>query len=232
MLWEVVQHHDSDYFDFSIFLKICATSRDVKASATKSEAQGHNIQRRRSCLARQGMLAALEQASELALQTVDFARWIPENPRCCSKLCRFGGRTGLWVPRPLHTRDATRLHAGARRHIYEATTPQKRVADHIGTHLLATPEYFVVCCQMCSQDVETAIRISKRCRLEIIFTKYGPGDFGSGDVQKPKIVLGVDELVLPTDGPPDSSDGNDGSETDVEVMAAMAAMEAMEARQM
>ena len=155
-----------------------------------------------------------------------------ENPRCCSKLCRFGGRTGLWVPRPLHTRDATRLHAGARRHIYEATTPQKRVADHIGTHLLATPEYFVVCCQMCSQDVETAIRISKRCRLEIIFTKYGPGDFGSGDVQKPKIVLGVDELVLPTDGPPDSSDGNDGSETDVEVMAAMAAMEAMEARQM
>ena len=226
MLWEVVQHHDSDYFDFSIFLKICATSRDVKASATKSEAQGHNIQRRRSCLARQGMLAALEQASELALQTVDFARWIPENPRCCSKLCRFGGRTGLWVPRPLHTRDATRLHAVARRHT------QKRVADHIGTHLLATPEYFVVCCQMCSQDVETAIRISKRCRLEIIFTKYGPGDFGSGDVQKPKIVLGVDELVLPTDGPPDNSHG---SETDV-VMAAMVARsvrwQSMEARQM
>ena len=52
------------------------------------------------------------------------------------------------------------------------------------------------------------------------------------DVQKPKIVLGVDELVLPTDGPPDSSNGNDGSETDVEVTAAMAAMEAMEARQM
>jgi len=29
-------------------------------------------------------------------------------------------------------------------------------------------------------------------------------DFGCRDVQKPKIVLGVDELVLPTDGPPDS----------------------------
>ena len=211
MLWEVVQHHDSHYFDFSIFLKICATSRDVKASATKSEAQGHNIQRRRSCLARQGLLAALEQASELALQTVDFARWIPENPRCCSKLCRFGGRTGLWVPR------------------LEATTPQKRVADHIGHN---TGEYLVVCCQMCSQDVETAIRISKRCMYEIIFPKYGSGDFGPTDVQKPKIVLGVDELVLPTDGPADSSDGNDGSETDVEVTAAMAAMEAMEARQM
>ena len=212
MLWEVVQQHDSDYFDFSIFLNICATSRDVKASATKSEAQGHNIQRRRSCLARQGMLAALEQASELALQTVDFARWIPENPRCCSKLCRFGGRTGLWVPRLLHTREATRLDAGARRHIYEATTPQKRVADYIGPqrHPNNTGEYFVVCCQMCSQDVRTAMRISKRCRLSSI------EDFGYRDVQKPKIVIGVDELVLPTDGPPDNTHG---SETDCHMRA-------------
>ena len=163
ILLEVVQLHESGYFDFSTFLNICTTSRDVKASATKSEAQGHHIQRRRAILARLEMSGELYLASELALQTVDFARWIPENPRCCSKLCRFGGKTGLWVHR-----DATRLHAGARRHIYEATTPQKRVADYIAPQRHKTNEYFVVCSQLCSQDVETAISISKRCKLLII----------------------------------------------------------------
>ena len=163
ILLEVVQLHESGYFDFSTFLNICTTSRDVKASATKSEAQGHHIQRRRAILARLELSGELYMASEFALQTVDFARWIPENPRCCSKLCRFGGKTGLWVHR-----DATRLHAGARRHIYEATTPQKRVADYIAPQRHKTNEYFVVCSQMCSQDVEWAISISKRCKRLIM----------------------------------------------------------------
>ena len=208
MLCRVAQH-DTDYFDFLSFLNICATSRDLKSSATSQEAKGENIQRRR----REGMLVALERAADLAAQTVDNSRWIPDNPLCCSKLCSFGGRTGLWVPRLFPSRDSNihliRLNsfwwynARKRSHRYEATTPQKRVADWIGYGHL----HFVVCCEMCSEDVKRALTIMQ---------------FGPGHCPKLEVILGVDELVLPTDGLPDGSetddlnpgDGSGGSETD------------------
>ena len=159
MLCRVAQH-DTDYFDFLSFLNICATSRDLKSSATSQEAKGQNIQRRRSCEAREGMLVALERAADLASQTVDVSRWTPENPLCCSKLCSFGGRTGLWIPRSDWDSDPHYLWwvSSRRSHTCYCRTPQVRVFDWIQNTSYGRRQY-VVCSEMCSKVVRRALRI-------------------------------------------------------------------------
>ena len=203
MLCHVVQHLGTDYFDFLSYLEICATSRVLNSSATSQEAQGQNIRRRRSCEAREGMLVALERAADLAAQTVDNSRWIPDNPLCCSKLCSFGGRTGLWVPRLSRHFSSTYLerdpwwhNARTRSHSYEASSPQRRVADRIGSGHL----HFVVCCEMCSEDVKRALTIMNIAR----------------HCPKVQVILGVDEMVLPGDGILDGHVLNSGSESDTD----------------
>ena len=146
------------------------------------------------------MQQALIKASVLAAQNLDHENWSPENPLCASKLCSFGGRTRLWTPPLIRSSDPYRLdsfwwyNARKRSHRYEVTTPQKRVVDWIGFgrgHL-----HFVVCCEMCSEDVKMALTIGQ------LAVGHGP------PLPKLQVLMGVDELVLPTGLPDDSESDN------------------------
>ena len=173
--------HDADYFDFLSYLKICATSRVLKSRATSPMRQGVNIEKRRFCATQEEMNVALESAADLATQTVIHSWWTPEDPFCCSKVCSFGGRTGLWIPRSDWDSDPHYLWwvSDTDSHTFYCRTPQVTVFDWIQNTRYGNKQY-VVCSEMCSKVV--------RRKLRIMGLAY--------HFPTPKILLGVNEQVF------------------------------------
>ena len=178
---ESIVLHDADYFDFPSYLKICATSRVLKSSATSPMGQGVNIEKRRFCATQEEMNVALESAADLATQTVIHSWWTPEDPFCCSKVCSFGGRTGLWIPRSDWDLDPHYLWwvSDTDSHTFYCRTPQVTVFDWIQNTRYGNKQY-VVCSEMCSKVV--------RRKLRIMGLAYNS--------PTPKILLGVNEQVF------------------------------------
>ena len=149
---------------------------------------------RRARITSEAMSVALKSAAVLAPEVISLSMWTPENPLCCSKRCRFGGRTGLWVP--LHNQQRQRTaerpwwlngRQGCGHDGYTATQPQERVAEWTRKETRAETQ-FVVCSVKCSEDVQWALGIIGLASQRRIF--HSSKNF--------KILLGVDEVVSPT----------------------------------
>jgi hypothetical protein len=145
------------------------------------------------------MNVALKNAADLASQTVDHSLWTPENPVCCSKLCSFGGRTGLWMP----PGDGAPLilwwqNARKRNHIFHATTPQISVADWMHRHNRHPGTFsrgqYVVCCEMCSEVVLRAFEIIRLAYMRATSSR---------------ILIGVDKIHTDSSDTPTATGDDD-----------------------
>jgi hypothetical protein len=192
--------HGADYFDCSSYHSICATSRDLNSSATGPEAQGQNIKRRRSYQTQEGMNNIVGMAADLAFNNVIHEWWTPADPLCCSKLCSFGGRTGLWTPRKEfyhNSRALWWLNSRTQSHGFYS----KQVTL---THWMQNKnrKVYVVCSEVCGEAVKRT--------LAIIGLAHG-FENPHGSENPPYIIIGVDKLVPPMDDDHSDSSSSSGS---------------------
>ena len=184
------------------WLRCLVTSRTIRDAAVGANCQHSLWYVQLPSVDWFNMKRHLRDAAMFARKTVSQKKWTEEEPLCALLDCRFGGKTGLWVPRHVPLRDdlcqcdlslvqnlwwKNRDEDLPKSHT-NCSDPQDKVKDWIrNTCVLtidATQKCYVVCCETCRDRVKKAL---DTIRL--------------GDQEQPVglVVIGVEELVLSHD---------------------------------
>ena len=146
----------------------------------------------------------LRDAAMCARKTVSQKKWTEEEPLCASLDCRFGGKTGLWVPRHVPLRDdLSQCDASLVQNLWWKNRDEDLPKPHL---CCANPQYgvkkwirgaleltihgnpthmcYVVCCETCRDRVKKALDTIR---------------LGDREHTVSSIVIGVEELVLSQD---------------------------------
>ena len=196
MLKLVLQHvlqHNADLADLNLWLRCLVVSRSIRDAVISLQGRNAMIRKQRveERLLWFRMDDALDEAVEVALQTVSKKPWKVEDHLCCSLYCRFSGNTGIWIPRhvpicrlPEEDRMAIQSLWWREKYstsdFYASSDPQSTVEEHKSRR--PNGKYYVVCSEACFHKVKRAVSVihmRNSCHVEII--------------------LGVDELTLSYD---------------------------------
>ena len=146
----------------------------------------------------------LRDAAMFARKTVSQKKWTEEEPLCASLDCRFGGKTGLWIPRHVPLRDdLPQCDASPVQNLWWKNRDEDLPKPHL---CCANPQYgvkkwirealelpihgnpthmcYVVCCETCHDRVKKALDTIR---------------LGDREHTVSSIVIGVEELVLSQD---------------------------------